>query len=189
VPTDPLPNFVSSLSKYFRAEEHFKILLTLNHDRSESQIRRKFGDVLFQTAQGRYLTTRNGVVIRDRLVDLVHEEGKLSERVKLVMYFLFMFRDKRYRDFLCNEVGRGSGKWDTEIFGRHKTKYFDHAGGHKAFTNLRQFLFQMGILRESDLTVQIPKLEGWFPAAVEVASQSITDDAARKSFWPILLAF
>jgi hypothetical protein len=182
VPPDPLPNFVSSLSKYFRAEDHYKILSYVHHDTPESEIRKKFGDTLFQTAQGRYLTTKAGFVVRDKLVDLIHEEGRFTQRIRMVMYFLFMFRDERYRTFLCNVVGRNGGKWDTIVFRQHQTAYFRHAGGHKAFTNLRQFLFQIGVLRESDLTVHIPDLKGWFPAAVEVAAQSLRDDKARKSF-------
>lgn len=182
MPADPLPNFVSSLSKYFRAEDHYRILAYLDHDTPESEIRKKFGNILFQTAQGRYLTTKNGLVIRDRLVDLVHEEGKLTDRVRLVMYFLFMFRDRRYRTFLCEVVGKNRGRWDTSVFRRHQTAYFRHAGGHKAFTNLRQFLFQIGVLREDDLTVHIPELQDWFPAAAEVAAGSLKDDSARKSF-------
>jgi hypothetical protein len=182
VPGDPLPNFVSSLSKYFRVEHHYPLLADIRHDTPESEIRKKFGNILFQTAQGRYLITKNGVVVRDKLIDLIHEEGKLTERVKFVMYFLFMFRDKRYRDFLCNIVGRKDGKWDTDVFRKHHTSYFRHAGGHKAFTNLRQFLFQAGVLRETDLTVYMPDLSGWFPAAVEVSAQSISDTVARKGF-------
>ncbi len=98
------------------------------------------------------------------------------------MYFLFMFRDRRYRTFLCDIVGQNRGKWDTTVFRKHQTTYFRHAGGHKAFTNLRQFLFQIGVLREADLTVHMPELQGWFPAAVEVAAQSLKDDSTRKSF-------
>jgi hypothetical protein len=182
MPADPLPNFVSSLSKYFRAEDHYKILAHLHHDTPEADVRRMFGDTLFQTAQGRYLTVKNGLVVRDRLIDLVHEEGRITERVRMVMYFLFMFRDKRYRTFLCEVVGHNHGKWDTTVFREHRTAYFDYAGGHKAFTNLRQFLFQIGVLREADLTVHMPDLQGWFPDAVQVAAQSLKDDSARKSF-------
>jgi hypothetical protein len=182
MPVDPLPNFISSLSKYFRAEDHYKILAHIHNDMPESEVRRKFGDTLFQTAQGRYLTVKNGFVVRDKLVDLVHEEGRITQRVRMVMYFLFMFRDKRYRTFLCEVVGKNGGRWDTSVFRKHRTSYFPYAGGHKAFTNLRQFLFQIGVLRESDFTVQMPELQGWFPAAVEVAAQSLKDDSARKSF-------
>jgi len=181
VPADPLPNFVSSLSKYFRAEEHYTILADLDHDTPESEVRNKYGDALFQTAQGRYLTTKNGFVVRDKLVDLVHEEGKLTRRVRMVMYFLFMFRDRRYRSFLCDVVGQNRGKWDTAVFRKHQTTYFRHAGGHKAFTNLRQFLFQIGVL-DTDLAVHMPELQSWFPAAAEVAAQSIKEDSARKGF-------
>jgi hypothetical protein len=35
------------------------------------------------------------VVIHDKLVDFIHEEGVFTERVEMVMYFLFMFRAKK----------------------------------------------------------------------------------------------
>ncbi len=79
------------------------------------------------------------MVIYDKLIDFIHEEGGFTERVKMVMYFLFMFRDPRYREFICRVVGQRHGKWDTSIFSDTETDFFSHAGGRKAFTNLRQF--------------------------------------------------
>ena len=122
-------------------------------------------------------------MIRDKLIDLVHEEGELSTKVKMVMYFLFMFRDSRYRDFICNTVGRADGTWDTSIFRNHQRKsYFAGVGGRKAFTNLRQFLFQIGVLDEHTFAVRFPELDKWFPSAVEIAAQSIEDKEGRKEF-------
>jgi hypothetical protein len=98
----------------------------------------------YATARARYLIVEEGIVRRDRLVNLIHDEGAFSERVKMAMYFLFMFRDPRYREFICNVVGRKNGKWDTKVFSESRSGFFEHAGGRKAFTNLRQFLSQTG---------------------------------------------
>lgn len=136
----PLPNFVSSLSKYYRAEAHYPLLAAVVKDIPESTFRAKFDPDLYATGKQRYLTVHNGVVIRDKLVDLVHEEGRFTERVKMAMYFLFMFRDESYREFICNELSNG-GKWQTSIFRDTHSHYFSGRGGHKAFTILRQFLF------------------------------------------------
>jgi hypothetical protein len=179
---DPLPKLVASLSKYYRVEDHYKLISSILHNTPESDLREQFDRDLYATAKQRYLIVRDGTVYRDKLVDLVHEEDGFTERVKMVMYFLFMFRDARYRRFICERVGNREGKWQTSIFHDSTSEYFEHAGGRKAFTNLRQFLFQTGILDEESLHVHIPELAGWFPTAVEVAAQSIEDVPARKSF-------
>lgn len=178
----PLPDYRASLSKYYRADAHYPLIASIHNDEPEDVVRGRFDENLYATGKQRYLIVRDSIVIRDKLVDFVHDESRFSDRVKMVMYFLFMFRDPRYRDFICNVVGRHNGKWDTSIFRTNNSEYFEHAGGHKAFTNLRQFLFQTGLLDERTLHVTMPDLETWFPAAVEIAAQSISQPLARKAF-------
>lgn len=139
---DPLPQFEASLSKYFRVEDHCALLASISHDTPESQLRSRFDTDLYVTARARYLIVKDKVVIRDRLIDFIHEEGGFTERVKT----LFMFRDPRYRRFICEVVGRNHGKWDTSVFADTHSEFFARAGDRKAFTNLRQFLCQTGIL-------------------------------------------
>jgi hypothetical protein len=138
----PLPHFVASLSKYYRVEDHYALLASISNDIPEATLRARFDRDLYATAKQRYLTVKNGAVVRDKLIDLVHEEDGFTERTKMVMYFLFMFRDARYRQFICDVVGKNGGKWDASIFRDKQSGYFKHAGGRKAFTNLRQFLIQ-----------------------------------------------
>ena len=107
---NPLPQFEASLSKYFRVEDHCALLASISNDTPESDLRMKFDTDLYVTARARYLIVRDKIVIRDRLIDLIHEEGGFTERVKMVMYFLFMFRDPRYRTFICEILGRNHGK-------------------------------------------------------------------------------
>lgn len=139
---EKLPSFVSSLSKYFRVEDHHHMLQSIYHDTPEEDLRRRFEENLFVTGKQRYMTVRDGIVRKDRLIDLIHEEGTFTDRVKMVMYFLFLFRDSRYRGFICDDVGVHNGKWETSVFRETHTSFFKGAGGHKAFTNLRQFLIQ-----------------------------------------------
>lgn len=179
---NPLPQHVGSLSKYIRAERYYDLLSAIVHDVPESQLRAKFDPNLYATARARYLTVENGIVHRDKLVDLIHNEGAFSERVKMVMYFLFMFRDRRYREFICNVVGQKNGKWDTRVFSDSHSEFFEHAGGRKAFTNLRQFLSQTGILDEGSWTVRMPDPAQWFPVAAEIAAYSIQDPVVRQKF-------
>jgi hypothetical protein len=91
------------------------LVASIVQDIPESELRSKFDRDLYATGKQRYLTVRSGMVIRDKLVDFVHEEDGFTERVKMVMYFLFMFRDARYRQFICEKVAK-RGKWQTEIF-------------------------------------------------------------------------
>lgn len=134
---DPLPQFEASLSKYFRVEDHCALLASISHDTPEPELRARFDTDLYVTARARYLIVTGNVVSRDKLIDLIHEEGGFTERVKMVMYFLFMFRDPRYRRFVCEVVGGNRGRWDTSIFSNTRSEFFTHAGGRKAFTNLR----------------------------------------------------
>jgi hypothetical protein len=179
---NPLPDFRASLSKYYRAKDHYPLIASIENDTPEHVVRDRFDENLYATGKQRYLIVRDGVVIRDKLVDFVHDENGFTDRVKMVMYFLFMFRDSRYRDFICSVVGKRQGRWDTEVFRNKSSDYFERAGGRKAFTNLRQFLFQTGILDERTLRVTMPELATWFPAAVEIAAQSVSEPAARRSF-------
>lgn len=153
--TEALPNFVSSLSKYFRVEDHHRMLESIYHDTREEEVRKRFDENLYVTGKQRYMTVRDGVVRRDRLIDLIHEEGSFTERVKMVMYFLFLFRDSRYRRFICEKVGVHDGKWDTAVFRETHTSYFKGVGDHTAFTNLRQFLIQTGILDDKSHVFRI----------------------------------
>lgn len=177
----PLPQYVASLSKYYRVEDHYKLIASISNDVTEASLRSQFDRDLYATAKGRYLIVRDGIVLRDKLVDLIHDESSFTERVKMVMYFLFMFRDPRYRHFICQRVGKQNGKWNTDIF-RDKDVSIDKAGGRKAFTNLRQFLFQTEILDERSFQVHIPSLSTWFPEAVQIAAQAIEEEGARKAF-------
>ena len=179
---EALPQFEASLSKYFRVEDHFDLVASISHDTPEAELRNRFDIDLYVTAKARYLTVKEKVVVRDKLIDLIDEEGGFTERVKMVMYFLFMFRDPRYREFICQVVGKKQGKWDTSIFSDTQTEFFPHAGGRKAFTNLRQFLSQTGIIEEGSWKAHMPDPSKWFPAAVQIASSSIDDARARKNF-------
>jgi len=179
---NPLPNYRASLSKYYRAKDHHPLIASIENDLPEEVLRKRFDENLYATGKQRYLIVRNGIVIRDRLVDFVHDEGDFTDRVKMVMYFVFMFRDPRYRDFISKVVGKQEGKWETAVFRDRSSQYFERAGGHKAFTNLRQFLFQTGILDERTLQVRMPELATWFPSAVHIAAQSIPNPKARGSF-------
>ncbi len=126
---EALPQFEASLSKYFRVEDHFALVASIAHDTPEAELRNRFDINLYVTAKARYLIVKDKVVVRDKLIDLIGEQGGFTERVKMVMYFLFMFRDPRYREFICRVVGKKHGKWDTSVFSDTQTEFFPHAGG------------------------------------------------------------
>jgi hypothetical protein len=154
---NPLPQFVSSLSKYIRVEKYYRLIASIAQDTPEAELRVRFDRDLYATAKQRYLTVRDGTVLRDKLVDLVHQEGRFTGTVKTVMYFTFMFRDARYRQFICDVVGKNAGRWDTSVFRGKDLGYFEDAGGHKALTNLRQLLFQTGVLDKHSLAMTLSR--------------------------------
>jgi hypothetical protein len=77
---DPLPKFEASLSKYFRVEDHFALVASITNDTPEAELREAFDINLYVTAKARYLTVKDGVVYRDKLVDLIRDEGGFTER-------------------------------------------------------------------------------------------------------------
>jgi hypothetical protein len=103
-------------------EDHFDLVSSISHDTAEAELRDRFDIDLYVTGKARYLTVKDKVVVRDRLIDFIHEEGGFTERVKMVMYFLSMFRDPRYREFICKTLGRNHGKWDTSIFSSDRSE-------------------------------------------------------------------
>jgi hypothetical protein len=136
------------------------------------------------TARQRYLLEDDGIVRRDKLIDLIWDEDTFTPRVKMVMYFLFLFRDQRYRDFICTRVADSSGVWNGAVFQSQSTAFFKKAGGRKAFTNLRRMLVHLDLLTdEPKYAVRaFPPLEDWLPDAVEIAAQYVTDTNERQQF-------
>ncbi len=57
------------------------MLESIHHDTPEEDLRQRFDENLYVTGKQRYMTVQNGIVRRDRLVDLIHEEEKFTERV------------------------------------------------------------------------------------------------------------
>src|SRR5215831_5389787 len=130
--SDLLPDVFTSLSKYHTIEDHYRLIASIHSDTSESELRARSTNPHHVATARRYLLIRNGIVIRDRLIDFIQSEGNFSAAVKMVMYFLFIFRDARCRSFVCDAVAGKTGKWDTDIFKAHHTSFFPRAGGHKA---------------------------------------------------------
>ena len=136
----PLPQFVSSLSKYYRAEAHYPLLASIVQDTPESELRAKFDTNLYATGKQRYLTVRNGIVVRDKLIDFIHEEDGFTERVRMVMYSSSCFATHDIAN-LCARRSLGE-EGQTDIFRDTESEYFKRAGGRKAFTNFHRFLFR-----------------------------------------------
>lgn len=179
----PLPDSRSSLSKYIPLEDHYKLLRSIKNDTTLEALKGSFQDHLVVTARKRYFTEAGGVVRRDKLIDLIHEEGKFTDRVKMVMYFLFMFRDSRYRNFICQDVAGKDGRWDPAAFLTGSQAVFPGAGGRKAFTNFRQLLVGANLLTKRPFSVKpFPLLELWFADAVEIAAPHIPDPVAQQAF-------
>jgi hypothetical protein len=178
----PFPDSPSSLSKYIPLEDHYKLLRSIKNDTTLDSLKATFQDHLVVTARKRYFTEVGGVVRRDKLIDLIQEEGKFTDRVKMVMYFLFMFRDSRYRDFICKDVAGKDGRWDIGAFKTARQDMFPQAGGRKAFTNLRQLLVGANLLTSTFAVKPFPALDLWFVDAVEISATHITDPIAQQAF-------
>ncbi len=181
--SSPLPSSDSSLTKYITLQEHYESLRTIESDTSIETLRVRFGADTFATARKRYLLEHDGLILRDRLIVLLQQEGSFTNRVKMVMYFLFMLRESRYRNFICNEVADSNGVWHIDAFAS-TTATVPDVGGRKAFTNLRRMLVHAGLLADdSAYTVSaFPRLDMWFSEGVEIAAQHITSPEDRQRF-------
>jgi hypothetical protein len=179
----PLPDSRSSLTKYIWLKAHYDVLRSIKSDTTLEALRANFDPDVVATARKRYLIEEDGLVRRDKLIDLIQEEGIFTLRVKMVMYFLFLFRDPRYRKFVCEKVAGTDGRWDASIFHSETGSSFRDVGGIKAFTNLRQLLVQAELLEEGSFAVKaFPALDLWLPDAIEIAAAHIPNQVARQAF-------
>jgi hypothetical protein len=183
MPPSVLPDSRSSLTKYIWLEDHYKLLRHIKNDTTVHKLKEKFPDEIVATAVKRYLTVSGAAVRRDKLIDLIQEEGSFTTRVKMVMYFVFLFRDPRYRSFICERIAIRDGLWDASAFRANSGPFFEGSGTTKAFTNLRQLLVQADLLHDRSFgTKPFPALSLWFPDAVETASAYITNAVAKQEF-------
>jgi len=182
--SSPLSNSHASLSKYIHLDDHFNLLQSITVDTTVAALEKTFDSGVVTTALGRYLLNDHGFVRRDKLVDLVHAEGQLTDRVKMVMYFLFMLRDARCRSFICNHLVSNQLTWsDAKLHQTNSTfPEFVGAGGHKAYTNLRSLLLHFGLVDESFRLRTFPPLATWFSDGVSIASQHIMDIEMKERF-------
>ncbi|MGB0065422.1 MAG: hypothetical protein WBP85_13320, partial [Terracidiphilus sp.] len=180
--TSLLPDSKSSLTKFIPLEAHYNLLRSIKSDTTLEALRARFDADVVATARQRYLLEQAGGVHRDKLIDFIHTEGHLTDRVRMVMYFLFMIRDSRYRSFICNNVAGKDGRWDASVFVSGKHAEFAGVGGRKAFTNLRQLLVHANLLDDSFALRPTLPLDKWFPVAVEIAAPHITNLDAQQSF-------
>jgi hypothetical protein len=178
-----LPDSRSSLTKYIWLEDHYKLLKHIKNDTTVHKLKERFAENVVATACKRYLAVDGARVRRDKLIDLVHEEGAFTTRVKMVMYFVFLFRDPRYRAFICEKVATKDGRWDATGLKAETGSFFDGSGGTKAFTNLRQLLVQAALLQDLTFRIkQFPDLSLWFPDAVETSASYILNPVAKQEF-------
>lgn len=101
----PLPDSRSSLTKFIWLKTHYDLLKSINNDTTIEELRTSFDPNVVATARKRYLIEEDGLVRRDKLVDLIHEEGIFTLRVKMIMYFLSLFRDAIRQSYKGSNFG------------------------------------------------------------------------------------
>lgn len=181
----PLPESHGSITKFMHLEDHFELLRRIQFDTPVKELQRLgFNSGIVTTCVKRYLLLHNGTAVKDRLIALIQEDGELSLRVKMAMYFLFMLRDSRCRSFVCNQLQSGSGLWtDASLQLRNANlPEFGGPSAPKAYTNLRTFLVQIGLIDANFRLLKFPDLSEWFSDAVEIAAQHIKDPLLKQRF-------
>jgi hypothetical protein len=69
------PDSPSSLTKYIELEAHYKLLKHIKNDTTVDKLKEQFDEDVVATARKRYFTVEGTLVRRDKLIDLVQEEG------------------------------------------------------------------------------------------------------------------
>jgi len=107
----------------------------------------------------------------------------IANQRQVVMYFIFLFRDPRYRAFVCEKIATKDGHWDATGLRTETGTFFNGAGGIKAFTNFRQLLVQADLLQDVTFRFKpFPVLSLWFPDAVETSGSFILNPVVKQEF-------
>lgn len=129
-----------------------------------------------------------GTIDYDRFLSLVREEGVTSARVRKVMYFVWAFRDERFRRFICEVVANSAGKWRIpELLNKSNSLFFRRwfpspsTTPAKARSNLQFFLVETGIFDQAADAIRLELDDGWLTEAMQVAAQHEPNRAQRNA--------
>ena len=133
----------------------------------------------------RFLLVDNGIIVKDRFLWFVQNEGITQPRIRKIMYFTWAFRDHRLRRFILDRVCDKNGLW-TPMQLRLKSnsdffeKFFSVSTTPKVRSNIEFFFVESGILDNDTNEVHLELDDGWLTDAIQVAAQHEQNLAKRR---------
>ena len=124
-------------------------------------------------------------VVYDHFLSLVSSEGITSPRVRKIMYFVWAFRDERFRRFILERIADPTGKWRVgELTNKANidffTTWFKQSTATKIRSNIEFFFVETGILDRHAGVIHLELDDGWLPEAVQVSAQHEPNHAVRR---------
>ena len=137
--------------------------------------------------RNRFLLVRNDESIAyDHFLSLAAAHGLGNIFIRKIMYFLWAYRDKRIRQFVCEKIADKSGLWhSSEIINKGNAKFFEAwvqpSTARKARSNFEFFLTETKIFRPKSRTVHLELDDGWLTEAAIAAAQHEQDVGMREA--------
>ncbi len=136
----------------------------------------------------RFLQVQNGQIVYVHFLSTLAAEG-FSERVRKIMYFLWVFRDDRLRGFICERVADANGHWqEAELTRIENMDYFNpfFAPGtdtaQKTRSNLEHRLLEWNIYRPGEIPpIRLDLGDRWLEDGMRAAAQHENDPVRRAA--------
>lgn len=131
------------------------------------------------------LVDDDDTIIYDRFLQLVSEHGIKAPIVRKTMYFVWAYRDERFRNFICERVADRRGKWrTTQLLNKNNAiffeKWFVPKSAQKARSNIEFFLVGAGIFDPQQRSVSLGMDDGWLTDAAIIAAQYEKNSSDRQ---------
>lgn len=178
-----------SLTKEFPLHDVDRTISLIRVDMAYDQFRELAGRTthidISAIVANRFLLVNNGIIIRDRFLWFVQNEGITQPRIRKMMYFTWAFRDQRVRRFILERVCDSSGLWrprqlrlksNSDFF----EEFFSVNTTPKVRSNIEFFFVESGILDKDPNGVHLELDDGWLFDAIQVAAQHEPNPEKRR---------
>jgi hypothetical protein len=124
----------------------------------------------------RFLLIENDIIIRDRFLSFVQNEGITQPRIRKIMYFTWAFRDQRIRRYILERVCDTNGLWrPRQLRLKSNSSFFEEflsvKTTPKVRSNIEFFFVESGIFDNEADEVHLELDDGWLIDAIQVAAQ------------------
>lgn len=113
----------------------------------------------------------------DGLLALIRTHGTKHPRVRKVMYFVWVWRDERIRDFVLQKIADATGRWRIDdLVNKENASFFEQffkgSTATKTRSNFERFLEDAGIFNRATQKVDFSLEDGWLSDAMSIVAAS-----------------